>query len=185
MIAALGKLLLIVALPVVLFIAGGYPMMQMTGRDQFPARRAAPESVPLNFRIKGYDAAAAGAYWQWLGAEGRLAERRFLEADLVFPFLYGGALLASLLLAWAWLGRPFAPLWLAAPVAVTVIADWIENLVHWRELARVLRGEAVAPGWVQLASGATSAKLVGFWLCAALVVALGLWLVGRAAFGKP
>ncbi|WP_305043119.1 hypothetical protein, partial [Geoalkalibacter sp.] len=117
---ALLKLLLTLALPVVLFFGGGALMLHLSGRDQFP-QTSAPESLPLNFRLGGYDRGEAEAYWAWLGAEGQLAELRFLEADLVFPLVYGGALLVSLLLTWSWLGRPFSLAWLLAPLAVTVV----------------------------------------------------------------
>jgi len=39
----------------------------------------------------------------------------------------------------------------------------------------------VDAGWIQVASIATSTKLVFFWISALLVVALALWLPFRAA----
>lgn len=179
MLATLLKALFLITMPVVLFAAAGYSMMHLTGRDQFRSRK--PEAVPLNFRASGYDAPAANAYWNWLGPDGRKAEQRFLEADLAFPFLYGGAMLASLLLAWAWLGRPFSPLWLLAPVAITIVADWIENLVHWHQLRLHAAGEPLQAGWIQAASVATTAKLGFFWLSAAGVVVLAVWLALRGS----
>jgi len=173
------KILFLLGLPVASFAIAGVWMMHATGRDQFKSR--APEAVPLNFRIAGYDAADASAYWNWLGPAGREAERNFLEADMVFPFVYGGTILASLLLAWAWLGRPVSPLWLVAPVAITVLADWTENLVHWQQLKQFGAGAPVDAGWIQVASIATSTKLVFFWISALLLVALALWLPFRAA----
>ncbi len=167
---ALLRTLVALAVPILVFAIAGWLMMHMTGRDRFPQRRD-PVTVPLNFRMTGYDAGAAQAYWTWLGDAGRAAEQRFLEADLVFPFFYGGALLFSLLFAWAGLGRPFDATWLVAPVVITLVADWVENLVHLRQLGHFVRGELVQPGWMQIASMATSGKLA---LCGwMLVKALG------------
>jgi hypothetical protein len=136
--------------------------------------------VPLNFRLNGYDSTAASAYWEWLGSDGRLAERRFLEADLVFPFLYGGAMLASLLLAWTALGRAFDPTWLVIPVAITVLSDWIENLLHWRQLKHFLQSEPLQAQWIEIASIATSVKLVFFSISMLLILVLSTWLLIHA-----
>jgi hypothetical protein len=168
------KVLFLLGMPVASFIVAGVWMMHATGRDQFRSRK--PEAVPLNFRVAGYDANDASAYWTWLGPDGRLAERRFLEADMVFPFLYGGTILASLLLAWAWTGRPINVAWCVAPVAITVVADWIENTVHWQQLKQFMQQAPVDAGWIQLASAATSVKLVMFWVPVLLLAALALWL---------
>jgi hypothetical protein len=175
---ALLRILIALGVPIAVFVVAGLAMMRWTERDRFPQRRD-PVSVPLNFRLAGYDVEAARAYWTWLGPEGREAERRFLEADLVFPFFYGGALLFSLLYLWAGLGRPFDAAWLVAPVAITVLADWIENVVHLRQLGSFVRNEAVQPGWIQVATLATSTKLVFFWLATAIVVGLCGWLLVR------
>ncbi|WP_305047025.1 hypothetical protein [Geoalkalibacter sp.] len=175
---ALLKLLLALALPVVLFFGGGALMLHLSGRDQFP-QTGAPESLPLNFRLGGYDLADAEAYWAWLGVEGQGAELRFLEIDLMFPLVYGGALLVSQLLIWAWLGRPFSPVWLLAPLAVTVVCDWTENLVHWHQLRRAMQDAPAQAAWVQVASLATTAKILCFTLSAVLLVALALWRLGR------
>ncbi|SDL76048.1 hypothetical protein SAMN05660860_01213 [Geoalkalibacter ferrihydriticus] len=176
------KILVALALPVVLFFGGGYLMLLFTARDQFP-QTSAPESVPLHFRLGGYNAEQAQAYWAWLGAEGQLAELRFLEVDLVFPLVYGGALLVSLFLIWGWLGRPFRLAWLLAPLAVTVIADWTENLVHWHQLHRVLRQEPVQDFWMHMASLATTTKMLCFTLSATLLVALALKRLARISRG--
>jgi hypothetical protein len=168
------KVLFLLGMPLASFLIVGAWMMHATGRDQFRSR--APAAVPLNFRLAGYDAKDAGAYWNWLGPDGRLAEQRFLEADMAFPFLYGGTLLASLLLAWAWLGRPINVAWLVAPVAITVIADWIENLVHWQQLKQFMQQAPVDAGWIQVATLATSVKLVLFCVPVLMLVALALWL---------
>lgn len=169
------KRLAVLGLPVALFLVGGSLLMHLTGRDQFP-QTSAPESVPLHFRLGGYDGAEVQAYWGWLGPEGQLAERRFLELDLVFPLLYGGAILIALLRFWDWLGRPFAPLWLLAPVAMTLVADWTENLLQWQQL-RLLLSEPVQAKWIALASLATTIKMISFALSCLLLLALAARLM--------
>lgn len=178
MIAAAVTALLMLALPVLLFLAGGIGMMRATGRARFRRRRAEPASVPLNFRLRGYDAAAAAAYWRWLGADGRTAERRFLHADMLFPLVYGGAMLASLQAGWQALGQPVPLAMLASPVVATVVADWVENLLHLAQLARFEAGGPVGGRVIRLAAAATSAKLLCFALSALLVVALAVAVLG-------
>ena len=173
MATALLKRLAVLALPVAVFFVGGYLLMHLTARAQFP-QTSAPESVPLHFRLGGYDAAEAQAYWSWLGPEGRLAERRFLALDLVFPLLYGGAILAALVRFWGWLGRPFAPRWLVTPVAITLVADWTENLAQWHQLRQVLQSEPVQAQWIALASLATTVKMIFFALSCLLLVVLAI-----------
>ena len=65
------------------------------------------------------------------------------------------------------------------PIALTVLADWIENVIHLDLLAQYLAGgeAALRPALVQIASIATVTKLslfagsalLLFALCAALV----------------
>src|SRR5262249_22963774 len=96
------------------------------------------------------DTRAVDSYWKSLNIEGRGGERRFLELDLVFPFLYGGVFAAALLAAWIQLGRPCDPVWVVLPVIVTVVADWTENLVQLGQLGRYQPDAATLdPGWIQ------------------------------------
>jgi len=183
MLTTASKVLVLLGLPVVLFLAAGCALKHFTGRDQFKPR--ADEAVPLGSRLGGYDSAAVCAYWHSLGKEGREAERRFLEADLAFPFVYGGLLLASLLIAWTWLGRPFNPGWLVLTVAITVVADWFENLVQWQQLKAYVKSYPVQDGWIQVASVATTTKLVFFGLSALVLIVLAVCLLARGlAVGK-
>ncbi len=176
MVILLVKRFAVLGLPVALFFVGGSLLMHLTARDQFP-QTGAPESVPLHFRLGGYDAAEAEAYWSWLGPEGRLAERRFLELDLIFPLLYGGAILIALLRFWGWLGRPFTPQWLMAPVAITLGADWTENLLQWQQLRQLLQSVPVQAQWIALASLATTVKMIFFALSCLLLLVLAARLM--------
>jgi len=137
--SAVAKALFVLALPVVVFIAGARLMGAWSGRDrvvQRLAEHAAPEDrKPLNQRI-GYDTAAVDRHWRALDPTARAAERHFLELDLVFPLFYGAAFLVSLLLAWAALGRPLHPVWIVALVGIMVASDWTENLLQLTQLSR-------------------------------------------------
>lgn len=155
----------LLALPAAIFLAGVWIMNEVSDRQQvFTALSAAHESdrTPLNQRF-GYDVAAVDRHWSAILArpEALEAERLFLELDLIFPIFYGAALASSLLLAWAYLGRRFNPGWVIAPVAVMVIADWIENLVQLSRLRHYAHdGIAALSGpWIQVASAATIVKL--------------------------
>jgi hypothetical protein len=180
MVYLLGKLALLIALPLVVFVGGAWIMSQMTGRERVTQQllqAAEPaDRTPLNKRWMGYDAAAAARYWQALGNV-LPAETRFLELDLVFPLLYGAAFATSLLLAWAMLGRPFNPAWLIGVVGVTVIADWTENLV---QLAQIRRAPALQAGWIAVASAATVVKLVFFTAALLVLVVLALVMLCHA-----
>jgi hypothetical protein len=153
-------------------------MKHFTGRNHYESQAA--EAAPLGSRLGGYDSTTACAYWNWLGPEGRQAERRFLKADLAFPFVYGGTLLTSLLLVWGWLGRPFNRGWLALPVAITVLADWLENLVQCEQLNAFVHFEPVQSDWIQVASVATTTKLVFLGISSLLLIGLTAWWVVRA-----
>ena len=169
--------LCMLVLPVALFLAGGVFMMRATGRARFRQRRREPASTPLNFRLRGYDAPAAVAYWHWLGADGRAAELRFLKADMIFPLWYGGIMLGSLHLGWSALGNP-SPFGIPAlPVAITVVADWIENTVHIRQIGRFDQGQPLQDRHLRIASLATTTKLLFFWLSTLLIVGLAASLL--------
>lgn len=170
-IGALQALLLVV-LPALLFIGGAVFMMRATGRARFRQRRNQPASEPPNLRFRGYDAADTMEYWEWLGPEGSRAELRFLRADMVFPFWYAGCLLASMYFALVALEHPLSSAVAVAPVAVAVVADWVENLIHIRQLRRFMGGQPVQVGEIQLASLATSTKLLFFWGSTLIMVAL-------------
>lgn len=126
---------------------------------------------PLNQRWFGYGADAVQDYWSWLKPAGRRAEEAFLALDLLFPFLYGGALAASLGWIWMTLGRPFHPAWIIAPLVVITMADWLENLIQLAQLRHYVSSneQSVQSLWIQLSSLATIIKL---WIASGLYVSL-------------
>jgi hypothetical protein len=171
------KAALLVVVPILVFLAGAEVMNRVSGRADLPEPDP-PLGKPLNMRFEGYDAADATAYWKGLGPKGTEAELSFLELDLLFPFLYGAAFLGALLIAWDALGRRFEPAYLVAPMAVMLVADWVENLVHIRELRMyVASGAAPDATLIAVASIATMVKLfvgVGIFV---LLVALAVWSI--------
>ena len=152
--------LVMVALPLGVFKGGGAIMGKVSERHDLP------DHAPLFMRVRGYDRNAVELYWgkleTTLGRKALDGERLFLELDLIFPFLYGAALGASLLLGWGALGKRFSAGWIVAPVALGVVADWTENLVQLRQLQRFMAagGAGLESRWIAVASAATSVKIV-------------------------
>jgi hypothetical protein len=179
-------LLAALVLPIVVFLSGGQILMRASGRDQLarPAGAATDANrKPLGQRF-GYGDGDAASYWKSLEADGRAAERRFLELDLLFPFFYAGALACGLLLARAMFGRPFPAAWIMVPVGLVMIADWTENLVQLDQLARYDGGEGLQTHWIRVASAATIVKLLAggiLFLGLAAVVLVALTTHGAAA----
>lgn len=169
--SVIGKVSLAIGIPTVVFAVFALLMMDLTGRNQFP-QTDDPASMPLNSRITGYDTVDVSEYWHWLGTDGRATEKRFLQADLVFPILYGAGLLAGLLLASADGNRRLGKGWLIAPVFITVLADWTENLVQLNQFSRYTKNISLQTIWIQIASFATSIKLFFFIGSAILILVL-------------
>ncbi len=163
--------------PFGVFKAGVWVMGAASGRT------ATPE--PLNTRFGGYGTEDAMVYWGGIrgreGREGLDAEMLFLEADLVFPFFYGGALAVSLLIGWALVGRCFPPGLCFLPVAIAVVADWIENLVQIGQLSLFTANQPLGDAAVSAASAATRIKLVALTACVLGVAVLTAWAVGARA----
>jgi hypothetical protein len=171
--------LLAIALPLVVFFGGVGIMASVGGRS--PGR--APDlGKPLNQRWRGYGVEDVTRQWGDPAGPAIAVERRLLEIDLVFPFAYGGALAAGLLIAWAGLGRPFNPFWIIGLVALGMLADWTENLVQLAQLNRY-GVSALQPSWIAVASAATVVKLaaLGSAFLALVVLAALLALGGRPA----
>jgi hypothetical protein len=173
------RAIMLLALPTVVNIGSGYIMGRLSGSEQITKRlsdyaKDCADRKMLGLRWLGYNSKEVGRHWGALDAETQEDERRALELDLAFPFIYGGSIAAALLLAWAALGRPFNPAWLVAPIAITMIADWIENLVQLSQLRLfAAAGEAgLHPGWIRVASAATMTKLLFFSVSSLLLIGL-------------
>jgi hypothetical protein len=113
-----------------------------------------------------------GRFFAALDTPAIAAEKRTLRTDLAFPFFYGGALAASLLIGWWQLGRPFPPALVAVAVGALMCADWIENGIHLRQLSRFEHKQSLQEGWVLVASTATAAKLGLLAVCGLAVLAM-------------
>ena len=110
------------------------------------------------------------------------------ELDLVFPILYGTAFFLSALAARKILDGRLPALW-SSPmisIAITVIADWTENVIQLGQLKRFM--DPTNPGLqamqIAVASTATTIKLVSFVLTIVLLIALAL-AVGGIGFKQP
>ena len=180
------KAIVILVIPIVVFLAGAWVMWEVSDYHlvgQALSSSQAEDRQPLNSRF-GYGVDEVDRHWGPVVSDDAAlkAERRFLQFDLVFPFLYGAALATSLLMAWVFLGRPFNTVWLVAPVAITLVADWTENLVQLGQLRLYAEGggAALQNGCIQLASSATITKLLFFSGTALFVVALVVVMLVRA-----
>lgn len=171
--------ILVLALPTLVFLGGVWVMSKISGRDYVTGRlretAAEADRKPLNQRF-GYDSEAVDRHWSALDDRARESERLFLQLDLIFPILYGAALLAGLWMAWSALGRPFHIAWIATPVLATVAADWCENAIQLTQLRRFAESGAAGlqPAWIQIASAATIVKLAAFAICCLLLLALAV-----------
>jgi hypothetical protein len=175
------KAIALLSLPLVVFVLGGELMLRLSDPGRLRDKVQKEKNLDgLGLRLQGYNLEAIKEYWGALKREpGALdAERRMLEIDLVFPFVYGAGFAVSLLLAWAALGRPFHPVWILAPLFIEVVADWIENLIQLGQVRLFAGSEGVLqPGWVQIASVATSVKVALFCVSYLLVVGLVGWMI--------
>lgn len=206
------KALAIAVFPLVVFMAVGKLLIQWSDRDHAKNALQAgatdgciTSTSALNVRPLGYSASEFRTYWRVLGTprsgppastspgclvEGAaitrtpawVAEERFLQFDLGFPLVYGGALLAALLLAWNALGRPFRRTWVIAPVLTLMVADWIENSVHLWQISRwQAAGEsALSSGAIAVSSAATVLKIGFILVCVLGLAGLLVWYVVRS-----
>ena len=153
-------------------------MAEVSGRA-LPANQK-----PLGQRF-GYDADDARKHWDALNDKALGAEQRFLELDLVYPFLYGSALAFSLFMAWTSLGRPFNSLWLVTPSLIMVLADWTENVAQLHEMKRFINNRATTlnANWIRIASVGTTLKwafVVGVSLLLISLVVVMIWRALRS-----
>ncbi len=177
------RAVVLLLLPFAVFAGGVYLIAKLSDRQYVTDRleKLKDDKQPLGLRICGYNAGAVARHWGALDDKALGLERRSLEIDLLFPFFYGAAFAGVLLCAWAALGRPFQPAWLLAPVLIGVVADWIENLIQLSQL-RIFTASHEAglqPGWIQIASVATSLKLTLFFVSYFLVICMVGWMIFR------
>jgi hypothetical protein len=194
--AVILRAFLALLLPAVVFLAGAGFMLWVSGHAVVSRQLALlpdePDRLSLNQRVRGYDHEAVRRHWEIFtpelsGAEtawqARHSEKMILYLDLAFPLFYGASFLLAYGLLWTPLGRPFSARWMILPVAITVGSDWTENLIHLQQLHRhaVLGAEALQPGWIQLASLATTLKLTFFMVSGLLGLVLCGWFILRSA----
>ena len=175
---------LILALPAVALL-GGFAVFKSLHQQQtidgLLASLPPQHAKPLNQRYGGYNAAKAGIHWDELRKDpkGIPAARFLLAIDLVFPLVYGAAIAAALVIAWWGFGWKFHPGWLIAPVAVVIVADWTENVLHLSQIDSA----SLSASWIGVASIATQVKLIGASILCPVVGVLALWMSLRPGRG--
>lgn len=153
-------------LPMVVLVGGAWVMTILSGHDyvtkQLHEQADPKDRKGLNERFLGYDTDAVDRHWGVLDERALDSERRFLQLDLAFPIFYGAAVAVALWQAWRAAGTIFPPVWMVVLVAVTMIADWNENLIHLSQLRLYMESgnTGLQPGWIQIASVATTVKLL-------------------------
>lgn len=174
----------LVALPTVINIAGGYLIMRLSHAEEIKKQLAsapAADQKGLGLRFLGYNSEEVASRWSKLDSSGLESERLGLEIDLIYPFLYGATIAASLLCAWAALGRPFSLVWLIGPVAITMIADWTENCVQFSQLRRFDgTRNSLESGVIQLASAATTTKWISLGVSSLILIGSACWMISAA-----
>lgn len=126
---------------------------------------------PLHARWLGSGLDAAKRSWSWLNETARQATEKLPALDLLFPFVYGGALAVNLWWVWETLGHPFYPAWIVAPLAMILTADWAENLLQLAQLSHsVSSNKSRAQNlWIEISACATTITL---WLTLGLYISL-------------
>ncbi len=176
----------VLAMPIIIFMGGGWIMSRLTDRqyvaDRLSLNAAPDDRKPLNIRKSGYDLSAVNRHWGTLDDTARRYELHFLYADLVFPVVYGAALAASLLMAWEKLGRSFHPGWIIMPVVLGMVADWTENFIQIGQLRRYKEKDEskLDADLIQIASAATRLKLLSLASSYVLLIILMVIVITRA-----
>lgn len=156
-----------ISLPIVVLAGGALIMSMLSGHgyvtEQLQREADPKDRMGLNMRLLGYDTEAVERHWSALDERALRSERRFLELDLVFPTFYGAALAYALWRA-SNAGMIFSPIWIVILVAITMVADWIENLIHLSQLHPYMESGSAGlhPESIQTASVATVIKLIFF-----------------------
>jgi hypothetical protein len=127
--------------------------------------------APLHLRWLGNGMDAAKRLWSCLKGASRRAGENCCTLDVMFSFVYGGALAASLWWVWMTLGRPFHPIWIVAPLAMILTADWTEHLIQLAQLRHYVSSNEsrIQDLWIEIYGCATIIKL---WLTSGLYMSL-------------
>ena len=170
-----GKIL---AVPTIVFLVGSWLLKKRSGFVNFEPR---VHGKMLHLRWKGYDSVLAEKQIKYLRESGRKAYFKMLRLDLAFPLFYGTALIWALHRSKLMETYPSWSLMIYAPV-VAVIADWVENTILLSQLPKcsIDGSDLDAPQLtsplnktlIQIASVATTIKIVSFILSIAILIAI-------------
>lgn len=172
-----------IALPLVIGAVGVQLIRMISGIrycDQLRGDLPAADRVPLYRRIGGYDAAAVERHWSRVAGDEHAGtcEVRLLKMDLLFPFVYCGAFVVSVLILGALAERSVMLFVGLAMVvfAITFFSDLIESFVQLDQLQRYLVGgpRELSDRWIAIASAATRIKLYGLMAASLIVILMGV-----------
>ena len=171
--------LLVIAIPTVLSLVGGWLMLEVAGRHevQREAKREGRELESLAMRLRGYDVSDVKKYWDDLGPKGQVAERKFLKIDLLFALCYSAAFAFSIMSAWTAIGGRFNAVFvlLLAPVVIVLFADWIETYIQLTRLnIYSVYGDTASLSLIGVASCATVVKIWSFVLSSLVTIGLAI-----------
>lgn len=179
----------LVLVPMSVIVGAGALMKARTGYVEVERQLALAgncrDAQPLYARPGGYSVLEVATHWGLLHGTGIAAERRFLQADLLYPICHGGVLAAAILLGRRRAHQALSPLAAVAPVGSAMLADWTENLAQLRQLDLFEQGGAAAlhASWIAVASAATSLKWASLVMCLVLLVWVA-WRVGGGWRGR-
>ena len=148
--------LVLFLIPAIAFAAGIILMNRMAGPLKVREK-------PLNERF-GYSVQDVRNFWASLDKANTLSvQERLLKYDLLFPILYGGALIISLLLARSELGLHSRWNLVVIVVGIAMVADWTENYFLLQLLQSYVNNSIIMPDLmvVAIASIATRLKFLG------------------------
>ena len=153
----------ILGLPSVVLVCEGTLMMEVSGMNPFLRQYESEIPRSLAQRRLGYSEAEAREYWTALERRpgGLMAQKRFLQIDLLFALLLAAAIAFSTISGWAELGRPWNLFVFLVPVLLYLLADWLETSLHLRAVSMMVEAGSNVPiddGTIRLSSYATIAK---------------------------
>jgi hypothetical protein len=172
----IAKAVAALVFPTLVFFAFGKLQSVHSGRDAALRNLNPKDAKPLNTRLH-YGVDDVDYFWNALGKDGRLAEQRFLKEDLIFPLMYGGALMLGLGWMLSMSGRAWSPWLVALPVLAGMVGDWFENVIQLGQLQRYIDAgrQGLDTGAIFRSSLATDVKLAG--IASADVVLAALFLI--------
>lgn len=121
-------------------------------------------TTPLYMRYQGYDTSEVIKFFNTLSHTNKdflQYEKKYQTLDLLFPFVYGDALVFCIYIFASWLGRLNLLRWLISPVVITMFADWLETSMMLKQLDLYTKGNLslMSEDVIAIASYSTQVKI--------------------------